>query len=180
MEDIWYPKAKVVLSPFCDERDDPNDVSLLVLHNISLPPGQFENGHIEAFFQGKLDGSSHPYLALVSKMKVSAHCLITRSGNIIQFVPFNKRAWHAGLSSFAGREKCNDFSIGIELEGTDTQSFTEQQYQSLSRLTKFITDIYPAITSHRITGHQYIAAYRKSDPGLCFDWRYFRRLQKHS
>ncbi|GAM67273.1 N-acetylmuramoyl-L-alanine amidase ampD [Vibrio sp. JCM 19236] len=113
-------------------------------------------------------------------MKVSAHCLITRSGNIIQFVPFNKRAWHAGLSSFAGREKCNDFSIGIELEGTDTQSFTEQQYQSLSRLTKFITDIYPAITSHRITGHQYIAAYRKSDPGLCFDWRYFRRLQKHS
>lgn len=165
-----------MVSPHYDDREPADEISLLVLHNISLPPAQFENGYIEDFFLGKLDGAGHPYLALVASMRVSAHCLITRSGQIIQFVPFNRRAWHAGVSSFAGREKCNDYSIGIELEGTDFIAYTEAQYAALATLTQFITQTYPLITSQRITGHQFIAPYRKSDPGLCFDWVKFNKM----
>lgn len=169
----YYSGASQYPSPFFDDRPDPRDISLLVIHNISLPPAQFENGCIRAFFQGKLDPDAHPYFKHIAGMRVSAHCLITRTGKVIQFVPFDKRAWHAGLSSFAGRARCNDYSIGIELEGTDHLPYTPQQYDALARLTRELMQAYPAITNRRITGHQYIAPYRKSDPGLSFDWRLF-------
>jgi AmpD protein len=172
----WFPKAKIVPSPFYDDRPADTDISLLVVHNISLPPGQFDNDHIESFFQGKLDPNAHPYFARIAQMRVSAHCLIKRDGKIIQFVPFDKRAWHAGVSSFAGVERCNDYSIGIELEGTDTLAYTPEQYGSLSQVTHFLMRRFPLITQQRITGHQYIAPYRKSDPGLIFDWRHFMAM----
>ncbi|MGC9401998.1 1,6-anhydro-N-acetylmuramyl-L-alanine amidase AmpD [Vibrio genomosp. F10] len=167
----WYAKAKSLPSPHCDHREDPSDISLLVIHNISLPPSQFGGGYIEQFFTGKLDASHHPFFKVIENMRVSAHCLIDREGKVIQFVPFQQRAWHAGVSSFAGRSKCNDYSIGIELEGDDYSAYTEAQYQSLALLTKELMKSYPNITKQRITGHQYIAPLRKTDPGLSFDWR---------
>ncbi len=173
---LWYPHATAVPSPHCDDRPDPKDISLLVVHNISLPPAEFNNGNIEAFFQGKLDASVHPFFERISGMRVSAHCLIKRDGEIIQFVPFERRAWHAGLSSFAGRDKCNDYSIGVELEGMDYMSYTQAQYQSLAKLTQFLLDTYPKLNSSRITGHQYIAPLRKTDPGLSFNWSRFRKM----
>lgn len=172
----WYPQAKIVRSPFFDDRPENTQISLLVVHNISLPPAQFNNGYIESFFQGKLDPNAHPYFARITKLKVSAHCLIKRDGKVIQFVPFDKRAWHAGVSSFAGVARCNDYSIGIELEGTDNIAYTAEQYQSLSRITRFLMLQFPQITEQRITGHQYVAPYRKTDPGLTFDWRYFKAM----
>ncbi|MEZ8826584.1 1,6-anhydro-N-acetylmuramyl-L-alanine amidase AmpD [Vibrio amylolyticus] len=172
----WYNDAKHLLSPHHDSRDDESDISLLVIHNISLPPSQFGGDYIEQFFTGKLDASQHPFFDVIKEMRVSAHCLIDRKGQVIQFVPFNKRAWHAGLSSFAGRSKCNEYSIGIELEGDDYTAYTEEQYQSLKRVTRALMNEYPKITSSRITGHQYIAPLRKTDPGLVFDWRKLHRL----
>lgn len=172
----WYRDAKHLLSPHHDDRDDPTDVSLLVIHNISLPPSQFGGDYIEQFFTGKLDASQHPFFDVIKEMRVSAHCLIDRTGQVIQFVPFNKRAWHAGLSSYAGRARCNDYSIGIELEGDDYTTYTEEQYQSLKRVTQALMSEYPKMTPSRITGHQYIAPLRKTDPGLVFDWRKLSRL----
>lgn len=174
----WYRPARHVPSPFFDQRSDETDISLLVVHNISLPPGQFGGPYIEQFFTGKLDPNAHPFFKVIHNMGVSAHCLIRRDGEIIQFVPFNARAWHAGVSSFAGREKCNDYSIGIELEGCDYVAYTDAQYQSLTELTQQLQLRYPQITSSRITGHQYIAPLRKSDPGLVFDWRRFHDALK--
>lgn len=170
----WYPRARKVPSPHFDARPDEEDVSLLVVHNISLPPGQFGGRYIEDFFLGKLDASIHPFFQVIKDMRVSAHCLIKRDGEVVQFVPFGARAWHAGVSSFAGRARCNDYSIGIELEGSDYVAYTEAQYQSLQRLTLSLLARYPEITRERITGHQYIAPLRKSDPGLVFDWRRFK------
>ncbi|MGF1696663.1 1,6-anhydro-N-acetylmuramyl-L-alanine amidase AmpD [Vibrio lamellibrachiae] len=172
----WYISAKHLPSPHCDERDDLSDISLLVIHNISLPPSQFGGPYIEQFFTGKLDSSLHPFFKVIENMRVSAHCLIDRQGKVIQFVPFTKRAWHAGLSSFAGRARCNDYSIGIELEGDDFSAYTQLQYQSLSQLTSALMLQYPQISPERITGHQYIAPLRKTDPGLVFDWRKFKGL----
>ncbi|CAH0526981.1 1,6-anhydro-N-acetylmuramyl-L-alanine amidase AmpD [Vibrio hippocampi] len=174
----WYKAARHVPSPHFDARPVQQDVSLLVIHNISLPPGQFGGPHIEAFFQGTLDQDLHPFFKVIKPMRVSAHCLIRRCGEVVQFVSFKHRAWHAGQSSFAGRERCNDYSIGIELEGTEFTSYTQQQYQSLSTLTRAITTDYPQITSQRITGHQYIAPLRKTDPGLSFDWVRYRAAMK--
>lgn len=160
-----------------DERPDPADVSLLVIHNISLPPGQFANSYIDDFFGGRLDCSLHPYFARLAGVRVSAHCVIYRDGRICQYVPFAKRAWHAGLSVFAGRDKCNDFSVGIELEGTDTEPYTDAQYQALCHLTRHLQQLYPAIVPERIQGHQHIAPGRKTDPGPAFDWdRYLNTL----
>lgn len=170
----WYSKARRVESPFFDQRSDRQDISLLVVHNISLPPGQFGGPYIEQFFTGKLDPEQHPFFKVIHKMGVSAHCLIRRDGEVVQFVPFTARAWHAGASSFAGREKCNDYSIGIELEGSDFVAYTDEQYQALTELTQQIQQTYPLITVPRITGHQYIAPLRKTDPGLVFDWLRFR------
>lgn len=170
----WYCHARLVPSPHYDTRSDPSDISLLVIHNISLPPGQFGGPYIEDFFLGKLDASVHPFFKVIENLRVSAHCLIRRNGEVVQFVPFDARAWHAGVSSFAGRDKCNDYSIGIELEGSDYVAYTDEQYLSLQRLTNALTRHYPQITPSRITGHQYIAPLRKSDPGLVFDWRRFK------
>ncbi|GLT20156.1 N-acetyl-anhydromuranmyl-L-alanine amidase [Vibrio zhanjiangensis] len=170
-EDGWYIGARRVPSPFSDCRPDVEDISLLVIHNISLPPGQFGGPFIEQLFTGQLERTAHPFFETIYQSKVSAHCLIRRDGEVVQFVPFTARAWHAGVSSFAGREKCNDYSIGVELEGSDFVAYTDEQYQSLAHLTASIQNRFPHITASRITGHQYIAPMRKTDPGLVFDWQ---------
>lgn len=149
------------------------EISLLVIHNISLPPAQFQTGKVQEFFQNRLDVTEHPYFAGIADLRVSAHFLIERDGVVTQFVSCMERAWHAGVSSFEGRETCNDFSIGIELEGTDDQPFTDAQYTALVRLTQQLQASFPAITGKRICGHSDIAPGRKTDPGPCFDWSRF-------
>lgn len=161
-------------SPHCDERGQPGEVSLLVVHGISLPPGQFGGPYIDALFMGTLDPAEHPYFATIAALRVSAHLLIRRDGELIQYVPLHKRAWHAGQSSFDGRERCNDYSIGIELEGTDELPYSEAQYQQLSRVCVLLQQHYPAITSARIVGHDTIAPGRKTDPGPSFEWARLR------
>lgn len=169
-------------SPHYDDRPTGETISLLVIHNISLPAGEFatepELSAVDALFMGNLTSHVHPGLSSLQGMRVSAHCVIWRDGRIFQYVPFAKRAWHAGVSQFAGRERCNDYSIGIELEGTDDLPYTEQQYQSLIQLTLFLCQQYPAITPDRITGHSDIAPGRKTDPGIAFDWMRFRSAIK--
>lgn len=175
LEDGWLTGVKRVPSPHCDARPDDESPSLLVIHNISLPPGEFGGPYIDQLFTATLDPAEHPYFQGISHLRVSAHCLIRRDGAVVQYVPFHQRAWHAGVSQFAGRERCNDFSIGIELEGTDTLPFTAEQYQQLARITQLLLDSYP-ITSQRITGHSDIAPTRKTDPGPAFDWQRYRQL----
>ena len=150
------------------------EISLLVIHNISLPPGQFGTGKVQAFFQNRLDVDEHPYFASIASLQVSAHFFIERDGAVTQFVSCNERAWHAGVSRFAERENCNDFSLGIELEGTDDQAFTAAQYAALIELTQQLQAAYPAITVARICGHSDIAPGRKTDPGPAFDWQRVR------
>ena len=149
---------------------------MLVVHGISLPPGQFGGPHIDELFTGKLDPQEHPYFAEIAHLEVSAHCLIRRDGEVVQYVSFLDRAWHAGRSQFDGRDNCNDFSIGIELEGTDDSDYSEAQYQQLAAVTKVIQQTYPAVTAERITGHSDIAPGRKTDPGASFCWDRFRQL----
>lgn len=141
------------------------------MHAISLPPAEFGGGCIEAFFCNRLDHSQHPYFASIEALRVSAHALIDRSGTLTQFVPFHKRAWHAGQSSFEGRENCNDFSIGIELEGTDDIRYEACQYSALARLIEALRAAYPALAEAPVVGHSDIAPQRKTDPGPAFDWR---------
>jgi len=157
-------------SPNQSARDVDCAVDLLVLHNISLPPGEFGSCHVEDFFCNNLELGLHPFFLEIADVKVSAHLLIDRAGLITQFVPFNRKAWHAGKSCFAGQENCNDFSIGIELEGTDDEQFTDSQYLNLINITKLLMREYPEITQDRIVGHSDIAPDRKTDPGPCFDW----------
>ncbi|MCV6606138.1 MAG: 1,6-anhydro-N-acetylmuramyl-L-alanine amidase AmpD, partial [Porticoccaceae bacterium] len=151
---------------------------LLVIHNISLPPGEFGGGHVERFFCNSLDGAEHPYFATIDSMQVSSHLLIDRQGRITQFVPFLARAWHAGASQFEGRENCNDFSIGIELEGTDQLPYSDDQYNSLVAVTHNLLAHFPAITAGRIVGHSDIAPGRKTDPGPAFDWSRYKSALK--
>ena len=165
--------AEQIDSPNFNERPS-QEISLLVIHNISLPPGEFDSRCVEQFFCNQLDSSQHPYFEEIKDLEVSSHLLIERTGRVVQFVPFDKRAWHAGASSFDGRDNCNDFSIGIELEGTDCQPFTEIQYQILASISHSLMLSYPEITLNRITGHSDIAPGRKTDPGPLFDWVYFR------
>lgn len=167
---VWLKNAQIVPSPNFDTRPNNTEINLLVIHCISLPPGEYGGPHINDFFQNKLTPEKHPYFAEIFEMQVSAHLLIRRDGHIIQFVDLNKRAWHAGVSSFQGREKCNDYSIGIELEGTDQDSYTNEQYDALNHTIEQIRSIYPAITQDRITGHSDIAPQRKTDPGVGFIW----------
>lgn len=170
---------KQVPSPHFSPRPNPDDISLLVIHYISLPPEEFGGDFIDRFFQGTLDPTLHPYFAEIKDLRVSAHCLINRQGEITQYVNFNEMAWHAGISCFEGREKCNEFSIGIELEGSNNQPFTDAQYASLIALTQAISQAYPNITRDRITGHQHIAPDRKQDPGQYFDWqRYLQGIAR--
>lgn len=164
--------AKWCVSPNFNARPD-NEISLLVIHNISLPPTEFGGGFVHQFFQNQLDSKAHPYFSEITDLKVSAHLLIERQGNITQFVEFNQRAWHAGQSCYQGRKNCNDFSIGIELEGTDTLAYTQAQYAALIKATQAIMKAYPNIKPSRITGHEHIAPKRKTDPGAAFDWQYF-------
>ncbi|HBO39569.1 MAG TPA: 1,6-anhydro-N-acetylmuramyl-L-alanine amidase AmpD [Pasteurellaceae bacterium] len=175
----WLNDARRVISPHFDARPYPPEVSLLVIHYISLPPEQFGGGYVDDFFQGKLDPGIHPYFAEIYQTRVSAHCLIERDGTITQYVSFDERAWHAGLSCFQGRDKCNDFAIGIELEGSNEQPFTERQYLALGELTERIMMAYPSITKERIVGHCDISPDRKIDPGQYFDWnKYLSLLEK--
>jgi AmpD protein len=157
-------------SPHYDERPQDMAIDLLVIHNISLPPGEFGIANIEAFFCGQLDISRHPYFSEIGHLRVSSHLLISRKGDIVQFVPFHKRAWHAGQSTFSDRSNCNDFSIGIELEGTDTLPYEAVQYDQLVKIIDAIRATYPAITIPHIVGHSDIAPGRKTDPGMAFDW----------
>jgi len=171
--DGWYLPAQRRASPNCNCRPDPRDISLLVIHNISLPPGEYGGGYVEEFFCNELDCTRHPWFDRLRELKVSAHVLVDRQGRLCQFVPFQQRAWHAGESCFAKRSNCNDYSIGIELEGSDHEAYTEQQYASLVHLTRALMLAYPAITTARITGHSDIAPERKTDPGPGFDWQYY-------
>ena len=159
-----------------DERPAQCDISLLVIHNISLPAGQFNTSYVDDLFMGCIDCNAHPSFSDLEGLKVSAHCFIKRCGEVIQYVPFEKRAWHAGRSCFAGQQNCNDFSIGIELEGTDTINYTDAQYQSLAALAQAIMQRYPKITASNIVGHCDIAPGRKTDPGASFNWRKFFNL----
>ncbi len=172
----WLTGITCHASPNFDQRPAVDDINLLVIHNISLPPEQFGGPWISDFFCNRLDPNQHPYFSEIADLKVSSHLLIHRDGKAVQFVSFLDRAWHAGASCFDGREKCNDFSIGIELEGSDSQPFTEQQYQSLAAITKKLMNRFPAITAERITGHSDIAPGRKTDPGPHFDWPRYRNL----
>ncbi|ASK34835.1 N-acetylmuramoyl-L-alanine amidase [Alcanivorax sp. N3-2A] len=170
LTDHWIDQARRVPSPNHNERPDPDDIALLVVHNISLPPGRFGGPEIEAFFQNRLDCQAHPYFEQLREVRVSSHFLIRRDGELVQFVPCHRRAWHAGVSHWNGRDNCNDFSIGIELEGTDTLAYDARQYRALNLLLETLMAAYPKLSRHTVTGHQQIAPGRKTDPGPAFDW----------
>ncbi|HET20193.1 MAG TPA: 1,6-anhydro-N-acetylmuramyl-L-alanine amidase AmpD [Chromatiales bacterium] len=157
-----------IASPNCDARPRDERIELVVVHAMSLPPGEFGGTAIERFFTNRLDPAEHPYFEGIRELQVSAHVVIYRDGSIKQFVPFDRRAWHAGESRFGERTRCNDFSIGIELEGTDTEPFTSVQYEALSKVLAAIRQAYPSV--HAVRGHSDIAPGRKTDPGPAFDW----------
>ncbi len=163
----WARSAERIPSPNHDDRPDGSDPSLIVIHNISLPPGVFGGRAIDALFTNTLDPGAHPYYEALRDLRVSSHFLIRRDGGLVQFVGCGLRAWHAGVSSFGGRERCNDFSIGIELEGDDTRAFEPAQYDRLNALIGALTRRYPIAA---IAGHSDIAPGRKTDPGPFFDW----------
>jgi AmpD protein len=165
----WLP------SPNCDARPPAAALDLIVIHAISLPPGQFGGGAIEALFTNTLDCDAHPYYAQLRDLRVSAHFLIARDGQLTQFVDCAQRAWHAGVSSFCGRERCNDFSIGIELEGCDTQVFQAVQYRVLAGLLCELRGRYHSLRAAPLVAHSDIAPGRKTDPGPAFDWERLRR-----
>lgn len=176
IRDGWLVSARRCPSPNYNERPAGTEISLLVVHNISLPPDQYGTGHIEAFFRNQLNPAEHPYFKQIADLRVSSHLLIARDGELVQFVPLDGRAWHAGASEFQGRRECNDFSIGIELEGSDQVPYTPAQYQRLAAVTGLLLSRYPALTPERIVGHSDIAPGRKTDPGPAFDWPHFHSL----
>jgi N-acetyl-anhydromuramoyl-L-alanine amidase len=168
--------ARQVLSPHYDARPAGVEPELLVVHGISLPPGEFGGPWIDRLFTGTLAADAHPYFREIVGRRVSAHVLIRRDGQIVQYVPFGARAWHAGQSSWAGRSACNDFSIGIELEGTDEIPYTDAQYESLANLSAALLRAYPRLSAQAMVGHSDVAPGRKSDPGPVFEWPRFRSL----
>jgi AmpD protein len=167
----WCAGARRLPSPNFDLRPGGTEVDLLVIHNISLPPGQFGGPYIAALFANTLDHDAHPYFDQLRPLRVSAHFLILRTGELVQFVSADARAWHAGVSRFEGRERCNDFSIGIELEGSDFVPFEPAQYRTLAALTRALLRRYPLVS---VLGHEHIAPGRKTDPGPFFDWSIYR------
>jgi AmpD protein len=171
----WLRTARRTPSPNHDARPAGVSVELVVIHCISLPEGTFGSPHVEALFLNCLDPGAAPGFEDLCELQVSAHLFIDRSGAVVQFVPFHARAWHAGISSLNGRGRCNDFSIGIELEGTDTSAFTEAQYQALGAVLRVIRADWPSISVRDIVGHSDIAPGRKTDPGIEFDWSRVRR-----
>ncbi|MED7788315.1 1,6-anhydro-N-acetylmuramyl-L-alanine amidase AmpD [Francisella sp. 19X1-34] len=164
----WYKKAKHIVSENFNQRPNNSEISLVVIHCISLPEGSYINNNVEDLFMNKLDCKSHRSFADLKGVEVSAHFYIKRDGEIIQFVSVDDRAWHAGVSSFHGKQGCNDFSIGIELQGTDKTAYESEQYKTLNNLLSDLKDTYVEINA--ITGHQNIAPGRKTDPGEYFDW----------
>lgn len=166
----WLEGARQVPSPNCDERPVGTEISLLVIHGISLPPNEFGGNEIDRLFTNQLDPAVHPYFREIYQLRVSTHLLIRRNGEVVQYVPFTKRAWHAGESCYHDRACCNDFSIGIELEGTDEIPYEPIQYEMLRSLIEFLRECYPAIRPQDIVGHCHIAPGRKTDPGPAFEW----------
>lgn len=175
IRDGLLTNARQCQSPNFDERPDNCKPDLIVIHNISLPPNEYGGKGIDQLFTNCLDKDEHPYYEDIHHLRVSSHLLIRRDGEIVQYVPFNKRAWHAGVSEFQGREVCNDFSIGIELEGSDFEAFTEPQYSALEAIVEGLLQYYPCLAADKITGHEHIAPGRKTDPGPFFEWQ---RLSK--
>ncbi len=174
----WLRNARRVDSPNCDDRPPGVLPTLVVVHGISLPPGEFGGPWIDALFTNQLAADAHPYFAGVAALRVSAHALVRRDGEVVQYVPFHRRAWHAGQSQWQGREGCNDFSIGIELEGTDASAYEPAQYAVLARLIARLCRAYSTLSPERVVGHSDVAPGRKSDPGIAFDWPLLRtRLQ---
>ena len=173
-DDGWLNVARRCPSPNYNLRPQ-TPISLVVVHNISLPPKQFGGAYIEQLFTNTLNPHEHPYFAQIAHLQVSAHLLIRRSGEVVQFVSFLQRAWHAGASNYLGRENCNDFSVGIELEGADDIAYEDVQYQHLVMIVQTLQQHYPHIAQH-ITGHSDIAPQRKTDPGDAFDWSKFWQL----
>ena len=169
----WCLQATRLASPNQNDRADNQGIDLLVIHNIRLPPGQFGGHCIADLFLNRLDCNAHPFFDQLRALKVSSHFFIRRDGSLFQFVSADKRAWHAGVSSFKGREGCNDFSVGVELEGTDFVSFEPEQYETLVSLTDALRRRYSLKT---ITGHQHIAPVRKTDPGPFFDWQLYKKM----
>lgn len=170
------PEARQVPSSNCDDRPPGATIDLVVLHGISLPPGEFGGGAIDALFTNTLDPDAHPAFREVASLRVSAHLLIRRDGELVQYVPFHRRAWHAGQSCWFGRTACNDFSIGIELEGTDQVPYTNAQYARLGEALAAIFAAWPGLGPRRVVGHCDIAPGRKTDPGPAFDWLRLRRM----
>jgi len=168
--------ARQVLSPHCDARPAGTVAELLVVHGISLPPGEFGGPWIDRLFTGTLPPEAHPYFRELAAARLSAHALVRRDGAIVQYVPFGERAWHAGASQYRGRSTCNDFSVGVELEGTDDTPYTEAQYQQLAALAAALLAAYASLSAEHIVGHSDIAPGRKTDPGAAFDWPRFRAL----
>lgn len=169
----WLAGVRRHPSPNCDARPAATQVSLVVVHGISLPPGEFGGDGIDRLFTNRLDARAHPYYEGIADLRVSAHFLVRRDGAVVQFVPCAMRAWHAGASSWRGRERCNDYSIGVELEGTDTRPYTARQYARLARLVRALQRHYPIA---HLAGHSEVAPGRKTDPGPSFDWRRLRAL----
>ena len=168
--------ARQLESPNQDARPPDTEPELVVIHGISLPPGEFGGCEIDDFFTNKLDSTCHPYFAEIADMRVSTHLLVRRDGEVVQYVSLNRRAWHAGESCYAGRSTCNDFSIGIELEGTDEIPYTEFQYQQLVELAGALLSVYPGLNFGSFVGHSEIAPGRKTDPGASFNWRKFHSM----
>jgi AmpD protein len=162
--------ARQVRSPNCDARPDGEDISLIVIHGISLPPGEYGGPWIDALFTNQLDPEAHPYFADMAGLRVSSHLLIRRDGEVVQYVPFTARAWHAGDSCYQNRGACNDFSIGIELEGQDGEPYAAIQYERLAAVIDELIKTFPGLSRDRIVGHCDIAPGRKTDPGAAFDW----------
>ena len=169
-DDHWLPGVRRLGSPNASPRPDASDISLVVVHGISLPPGCFGTGMVEALFMNRLDATAHPSLVDLCGVRVSSHLLISRRGKLTQFVPFDQCAWHAGVSRHGGRVGCNDFSIGIELEGTDRMPYADSQYRRLIEVIEALFRRYPRLSPAAVVGHAEIAPGRKTDPGPAFDW----------
>jgi AmpD protein len=175
-ESGWLDGARQVASPNCDAWPPGAAPELIIVHGISLPPGEFGGPWLDHFFQNRLDALAHPYFAEISELRVSAHFLIRRDGELVQYVPLTRRAWHAGVSCFAGRERCNDFSLGIELEGEDSTAYTDDQYARLAELVAIVRAALPTLADCPVVGHSDVAPGRKTDPGPAFDWPRLRHL----
>ena len=177
-DSIWLVGANIVLSPNCDARPLNTDIDLLIIHGISLPPKEYGGGYIDKLFTNTLNPDEHPYFMKIKELRVSSHLLIDRQGKVTQYVPFDMRAWHAGESSFDGRNNCNDYSIGIELEGCDEEEYCDDQYLVLAKITELICQRWQKIKKDRIVAHSDVAPDRKTDPGPLFDMNYYFSLLK--